>query len=69
MTFSQYEELKHRHSQLVAQFNETESDGVLEEIAVIESVLYAAGYLTYSEEPFADLETAPAPSGDDERSK
>lgn len=64
MTFTQYEQLKHRHDQLVAQYNETESEHALTEIAVIESALHAAGYLTYGEEPFADL--APAPSGDQE---
>jgi len=57
MTFTEYEALTHRHDQLVAEYNETESDDALTGIAFIESALYAAGYLTYGEEPFADATT------------
>jgi len=67
MTFTQYEQLKHRHDQLAAQFNETESEDILTEIAVIEVALYTAGYLNYGEEPFAD--DTPAAASEQEQTR
>lgn len=57
ITEQEIDVLKARHAELAAAFIDGDESG-LEDMAVIECALMAAGAISYGEEPFADAEGA-----------